>query len=338
MSRGVQMERRAYLKFTAVASRLVPASMSRLRLGILSVAYFAATPAVVFSQTLEAPLAQRGGISVSLEDIDALLIRVPEGSRAGVVSSYDRIQRLLDTALLNRQMAAIAQKNGVAADPAIQRQVQIATEEVLARAVLDKHLSGSKQPDFSILARERFLASPGDFTEPNQWRVQHILINTKDRTIGEAKAIAEKLLAQARSGADFEKLVQEHSEDPGKDSNSGIYVVSVPGQFVPAFEAAARELTKAGEISEPVPTDFGVHIIKLLGYTAAIKPTFEQAKTAALEKVTAEYETRVRGDFISDLRSAEPKFNEELIAKLRVRYGEGALMTPEQLEKAGTGQ
>lgn len=312
--------------------------MTRLSFGTLIAATLVGLPAVGFSQALEAPLAQRGGVTVSLEDIDALLVRVPEGSRAGVVSSYGRIQHLLDTALLNRQMAAIAQKNGIAADPAIQRQVQIATEEVLARAVLANHIKGSKQPDFSILARERFLANPGEFTEPDQWQVQHILINTKDRTIGEAKALAEKLLAEARAGADFEKLVQDHSEDPGKDSNSGIYIVSAPGQFALAFEEAAKELTKAGEISEPVPTEFGVHIIKLLRFTAAIKPTFEQAKNAALEKVRAEYETRVRGDFISDLRSAEPKYNEELIDKLRVRYGDGALMTPEQLEKAGTEQ
>jgi parvulin-like peptidyl-prolyl isomerase len=69
------------------------------------------------------------------------------------------------------------------------------------------------------------------------------------------------VLDKAKSGENFEKLIDEYGEDPGMKDNAEGYTVKKDGQFVPTFEEASLKL-KVGEISGLVPSPFGYHIIK----------------------------------------------------------------------------
>jgi peptidyl-prolyl cis-trans isomerase D len=108
------------------------------------------------------------------------------------------------------------------------------------------------------------------FTEPEQVRARHILVQTAAGGGEEAKAAAraeaEKLLAQVRAGGDFAALAREHSDDPGSAAKGGDLGRFARGVMTPEFETAAFALG-VGEVSEIVETPFGFHVIKVEEHT-----------------------------------------------------------------------
>jgi peptidyl-prolyl cis-trans isomerase C len=103
-------------------------------------------------------------------------------------------------------------------------------------------------------------------TLPEQVRVRHILLKWKPLgTQDDRAAIREQMqpiLERARAGEDFAALAREFSEDSGTRQNGGDTGLFMRGTMVPPFEDTAFSL-KPGEISDPVDTVFGVHILKL---------------------------------------------------------------------------
>ncbi len=119
------------------------------------------------------------------------------------------------------------------------------------------------------------------FRVPEQRRVSHILIAVKEEADEEAvnRALekAQAITAEARGGADFATLARDNSDDPGSASKGGDLGVLVKGAMVPPFEEAAYSL-KNGEVSDPVKTRFGYHVIKVNDVTAESVKTFEQVR------------------------------------------------------------
>ena len=98
-------------------------------------------------------------------------------------------------------------------------------------------------------------------------RARHILIAVKpvasDADKQKAKAKAMDVLKQAKAKkADFYKLAAQYSDDPGSKEQGGDLGFFARGEMVPAFEAAAFA-TPAGQITGPVESEFGYHIIKV---------------------------------------------------------------------------
>ena len=126
--------------------------------------------------------------------------------------------------------------------------------------------------------------------EYEQVRARHILIRftgsplplkpgQKDLTEAEALAKANDLESQIKGGADFGQLAKKESDDTGSAANEGDLNFFHRGQMVPAFETAAFAL-QPGQVSEPVKSQFGYHIIKV---EAKQVKTFDEAK-ADIEK------------------------------------------------------
>jgi peptidyl-prolyl cis-trans isomerase SurA len=87
----------------------------------------------------------------------------------------------------------------------------------------------------------------------------------KDLSPAEKQALqkAKGMYRQLQSGADFESLARLHSDDSRSAARGGNLGIARSGQIVPAYEKTALSL-KPGEISKPVWTEFGFHIIQLL--------------------------------------------------------------------------
>jgi foldase protein PrsA len=103
---------------------------------------------------------------------------------------------------------------------------------------------------------------------PEQREVAHILVKKKE--------LADNLYDQIKNGADFSKLAKQYSQDPGSKKQGGKLTIS-KGQTVGPFDQTAF-LLSTGQVSRPVKTDFGYHIIKAVG---DVKP----AKTTPFAKV-----------------------------------------------------
>lgn len=112
------------------------------------------------------------------------------------------------------------------------------------------------------------------FVGPEQRRASHILIEGDD---AEAKAKIDDLAQQLKDGADFAELAKAHSQDPGSSEAGGDLGFFQRDVMDPAFEEAVFSL-EVGEISEPVQTEFGYHLIKLTEIDAPAGDDFADAR------------------------------------------------------------
>ncbi|MDZ7785225.1 MAG: peptidylprolyl isomerase [Halioglobus sp.] len=110
----------------------------------------------------------------------------------------------------------------------------------------------------------QLVGARGDEQMVSQTRVRHILIKPSEIMSEEqARELAGELRQRAMSGEDFGELARQYSEDIGTAAEGGDLGWTSPGQTVPEFEAAMAD-TPVGAISEPVGTEYGWHIIKVL--------------------------------------------------------------------------
>ncbi len=98
---------------------------------------------------------------------------------------------------------------------------------------------------------------------------RHILVATEEE--------AKEIEAELKKGADFATLAKEKSKDPSGAANGGDLGYFTKDQMVPEFAEAAFKLDK-GQISDPVHTQFGWHIIKVEDKRTKPTPTFEEVK------------------------------------------------------------
>ncbi|MGY2138338.1 SurA N-terminal domain-containing protein [Pseudomonas reactans] len=140
--------------------------------------------------------------------------------------------------------------------------------------VKDEELQAAYQKETANLAEQR--------------RAAHILIEVNDKvTDAQAKDKIEEIQARLAKGEKFEALAKEFSQDPGSANSGGDLGFAGPGVYDPDFETALYALNK-DQVSAPVRSSFGWHLIKLLGVEAPQVPTFASLK----DKLTKELKTQ----------------------------------------------
>jgi peptidyl-prolyl cis-trans isomerase D len=106
----------------------------------------------------------------------------------------------------------------------------------------------------------------------------HIMIEvSKQRDDAQAKALLASIQEKLKAGEDFAKLAAQYSDDVGSKTNGGDLGVSTGDAFPEQFEAALGKLA-VGQVSEPVKSESGYHLIKLVEQQTSERPTFEQRK------------------------------------------------------------
>ena len=151
--------------------------------------------------------------------------------------------------------------------------------------------------------------NPQGYVQPEERRVSHILIavtNPKDDAA--AKARAQAIFKRAEAGADFAALAKQYSQDPGSAKQGGDLGWGERSIWVAPFAAAAFSM-HVGEIRGPVKTQFGYHILKLVGIRPASVKTFEQSKSdlqAAYRQSEAERQFNRLQDKLADAALQNP--------------------------------
>ena len=120
------------------------------------------------------------------------------------------------------------------------------------------------------------------YTEEVDLRVSHILLRTQDAELAEVQAQAESIAAEARNGADFAELARRYSEDEGTRDAGGDLGRITRGQMVPEFEGAAFALEQ-DEVSDPVTSMFGVHVIKATEKTGGATQTLDDVRDSIVD-------------------------------------------------------
>lgn len=129
-------------------------------------------------------------------------------------------------------------------------------QQIVQQKVMAKVSKSTKVTDKKIA--EFYKQNKAQFVQPEKYHVVQILVAKKD------KALAQKIYKQLQGGADFAKLAKKYSIDPQSKQNGGDIGYVAANEVVPEFGAAVQKL-KMGELSKPVQSTFGWHIIKLIG-------------------------------------------------------------------------
>jgi parvulin-like peptidyl-prolyl isomerase len=134
-------------------------------------------------------------------------------------------------------------------------------EQLVSQALFKKLTTDVKVSDSDI--KQYYDTHKTQYVQPESREVRHILVTKK--------ALADSLYQQLKGGANFAKLAKQYSKDPGSAAKGGKLTVS-KGQTVPQFDKAAFSL-KTGQLSQPVHTQYGYHIIQALSAVKAATTT-----------------------------------------------------------------
>jgi peptidyl-prolyl cis-trans isomerase C len=267
-------------------------------------------------------VAKQGDAIVTLADIDAFAVRIPEKERPGFFDNPQRLENLILQLLSQKQLAAEARKANLDKTPAVRSQIDMATDEVLSRARMENLKAGVKVPDFEARAKEEYIGHKDVYVIAGDLTVQHILISTKSHEDNDAKALAETVAKEAKAHPDqFDALVEKYSEDDSKANNKGIMKGVSKTGFVASFVDASKALKKPGDISAPVKTKYGYHVIKLISRTPDQQQTFAQVHDRIVERLKADYVAKTVQTHVDEIRNQHIDANQTLVESLRTRYG-----------------
>lgn len=202
-----------------------------------------------------------GDLKLAEDEIGRDLGSLPDGTRRRVLVEF-----LVENHLFAR--AAEAEKLGEG--PAFESRLKYWRNRALRDAYFDSKINGA----IGEAAAKAFYDDQIKAIKPKEEvQARHILVDTED--------LAKELKKKVEDGGDFAALAKEHSKDPGTKDDGGMLGYFSAGQMVPQFEQAAFALQK-GQISPPVKSQFGWHIIKLEDRRMKPPPSFDEVKDRIL--------------------------------------------------------
>jgi peptidyl-prolyl cis-trans isomerase C len=267
--------------------------------------------------------AKRGVGVVTQDQFNARAARIPDTHRLGVIRDRNRLRDLLVNMLLNSQMAADAREAGFETDKVVIERMKLAAETELAAAWLQHYVASHPAADYEALALDYYRLHKGEMLSLEKIDVTHILVSNKGRSFEEALVLANSIRGEViENPSAFSELALKYSEDTSASSNMGSFKGVKRGDMVPAFENKAFSL-KPGEISEPVKTQYGYHIIRLDAVIAPEQLPFEDVKQQLVDLERKAHEDRIKADYISRLSSSKVEMTRENLKEMiRRQFGE----------------
>jgi peptidyl-prolyl cis-trans isomerase C len=204
------------------------------------------------------------------------------------------VQFMADMILVSK--AAEAEK--LADSPDFKRHMEVARRKLLMAELLQ---SVGKKALTDEAMHKVYDDAVKQMGEQKEVRARHILIRAAPGDEKADKAAEDKIkatIARLKKGEDFEKVAKEVTEDPSGKANGGDLGYFTKDQMVPEFAEAAFKLNK-GDISEPVKTQFGWHVIKVEDSRVKPPPTFDEVKPQIENYVTR----KAQAELVQKLRA-----------------------------------
>jgi parvulin-like peptidyl-prolyl isomerase len=176
--------------------------------------------------------------------------------------------------------------------------VDTALSDAQLQQLLEKSGTG-----LQVKARHILLRLPADATPAQRDSVMKLAADLKKRAVG---------------GEDFASLAKKYSQEPGADKSGGDLGFFGKGQMVAPFEEAAFKL-QPGQISDPVETPFGIHIIKV-----------EDRKMQSFDQLKGQFREQVKGQMVQE---AEANYVKSLTDTMKLEVQPGAFETVKELAK-----
>lgn len=272
------------------------------------------------SSPAETTIASRGGVDLTLGDIDAKLASLPADARFEYLGDRQRVVRMIDTLLLAKQIAADGEKAGLDKTPEFTAGMELKRRELLMNMRLEQHMRSFSGPDLELLAREKYLSNPDAFRPKPQVDVRHILISLEGRDEAAALKLAQTVRERLDNGEDFLALVDEYMSSTDGTGGRGLVPNIDFNKLDKQFAIAVGQLKAVGDITGPVRTQFGYHLIRLERFEEFERPSFEQVRSTIIDQLRKDIESAERSRFLSSFSKQPTELRDDVVRQLAERY------------------
>lgn len=275
-------------------------------------------------------LARQGDVVLTQGEIDAAFARIPEVHRLMFIRSGEQVDQLIRNILQNKVVAADAKKAGYDQNPLVEKRMALTGEKELSDAWMEEVVANMPPADYEALAYEEYLAEPEKWMSEEYLDVSHLLISSQNKSDEKALEQIEDLRQQALADPSrFDELIMEYSEDPSKGQNRGRFEAMTRGEMVAPFEAAAFALETPGQISEPVKTSYGYHLIRLNQKFPPKVLDFDLVKEQAMQQAEARHRAQYRSNYLRRLLSNPIEIPDGAVESMARRwFGEDLELAP----------
>lgn len=202
----------------------------------------------------------------SITEADLSLAEAEIGNELGNLPEGTRRRVLVEFMIENQLYAEAAEEQKLGSGPDFDKRMAFWRQRALRDAYFEKTVKASIGED---AARAIYEDKVKQVKPEDEVQARHILVSSEDE--------AKKMLGRVEAGEDFAQLAKENSGDAGSKTQGGMLGYFGKGQMVPQFEEAAFALKK-GEVSKPVQSQFGWHVIKVEDRRQKPPPSFDEVK------------------------------------------------------------
>ncbi len=259
------------------------------------------------------------GDKISLQEFNAELDKIPMNMKMMVASQSGK-RDFLDRLIVKKLLLKEAKKENIEKSKEFQDRLSDIREQLIIESLLkNKVTAESKFSDEDL--QKYYDAHKEEFKKGQEIQTRQIVVKTEQE--------AKEIQTRVAKGEDFAELAKKYSIDPSAKTTGGDIGYHARGTLIPEFEEAAFKLTKVGQVTPPVKTQLGYHIIKLEGIKTGAYAAFPEVKEFIRQKITQEKQTEVLKKYIEDLKKKAKIVVSEEAIKEDVKKGEA---TPAKIE------
>jgi peptidyl-prolyl cis-trans isomerase C len=244
------------------------------------------------------------GEKITLQEFNKELDGIPMNMKMMVATESGK-KKVLENLIVKKLLLREAGKANIESGKEFKDTLAKVREQILIESVLKKRIDSDVKHGEEDLKRY-YEAHKEEFKKGTEIETRHILVKTQD----EAKQIQNKL----QKGEDFVELAKQYSIDPTAKTTGGDIGFHARGTLVPEYEDAAFKLTKVGQVSGIVKTQFGYHVIRLEGVKQPSYVPFEEVKEFIKQKIAQDKQKELLDKYIEELKKgAKITMNEPLL-------------------------
>ncbi len=234
-------------------------------------------------------LATVNGKQITENDVNMFLQGLGQ-ERAMQLNSEQGRQRVLNEIINQELFYCDAKESGLDQDEEFKQELEEMQKMVLTRYAVGKFMRDITVDDAEVV--QYYDENQEQFKAPESVKASHILVDDEIK--------ANKIYKEIKEGLSFEEAAKENSKCPSKD-NGGDLGFFERGKMVPEFEEKSFSMN-AGEVSKPVKTQFGYHIIKVVDKKEDSIYTIDEVKPQLTRQLTAQKQDEVYQKRSQELR------------------------------------
>ncbi len=233
-------------------------------------------------------------------DLDLLLDTAPNNAQIALLKNKKKVKVQLEQLYLKKKLAEMAKNEGLDKQTKNAAKLQAIIDNALYLLKLDA-LKRSNNKDYSNYAKQLYNVNKSKYKVGERVDASHILISTKNLSGKDALKKAQEIRKQLQKGVDFSQVAVKQSDDKSVKYNQGNLGLFDKGKMVKSFDEAVFSMKK-NELSQPVKTKYGYHLIKLNKKVPAGVKSFEEVKDSIINKLKADDWEQERADFYEQVK------------------------------------